>query len=280
MQVESGVLHRTRRRSIHVSRDLARALSASRRDRLRRPLPEPVCCQIRQQSGSGKGVSKARALAGEPVGRREVAEGDAGASRQARSPCPHHGHRWTAGPTVFAQDGHQVAPVPDQGPVQQLASAAADPAFHDRVHSRRLNRGADHPDASGLEDGVECGGEAGVPVMQDELHARPSIFQLHEQVPGLLHHPCLDRMLGGPEDPDAAGAVLDHGQDVGLRASEQVGGEEVQSQDPLRLGPRNSAQPGPSLRGAGLMPASLRICQTVDGATVMPSPASSPWIRR
>ena len=28
------------------------------------------------------------------------------------------------------------------------------------------------------------------------------------------------------------------------------------------------------------MPASLRICQTVDGATAMPSPASSPWIRR
>ena len=43
---------------------------------------------------------------------------------------------------------------------------------------------------------------------------------------------------------------------------------------------RNSAQPGPSRRGAGSIPALLRICQTVDGATVMPSPASSPWIRR
>ena len=42
---------------------------------------------------------------------------------------------------------------------------------------------------------------------------------------------------------------------------------------------RNSAQPGASLRGAGPMPAFLRICQTVDGATPMPSPASSPWIR-
>ena len=37
---------------------------------------------------------------------------------------------------------------------------------------------------------------------------------------------------------------------------------------------------GPSRRGAGSIPASLRICQTVDGATVMPSPASSPWTRR
>jgi hypothetical protein len=43
---------------------------------------------------------------------------------------------------------------------------------------------------------------------------------------------------------------------------------------------RNSAHPGPSRRGAGLIPAFLRISQTVDGATVMPSPASSPWIRR
>jgi hypothetical protein len=43
---------------------------------------------------------------------------------------------------------------------------------------------------------------------------------------------------------------------------------------------RNSAQPGPSWWGAGSMPAFLRIRQTVDGATVMPSPASSPWMRR
>jgi hypothetical protein len=65
--------------------------------------------------------------------------------------------------------------------------------------------------------------------------------------------------------------VLNHGQDADLRAVKQAGGEEVQRQDLLRLDRRNSAQPGPSRRGAGLMSASLRICQTVDGATVMPS---------
>ena len=43
---------------------------------------------------------------------------------------------------------------------------------------------------------------------------------------------------------------------------------------------RNSAHPRPSRLGAGSIPAFLRISQTVDGATVMPSPASSPWIRR
>lgn len=34
----------------------------------------------------------------------------------------------------------------------------------------------------------------------------------------LLHYPRLDRMLGGSEEPDATGAVLDDGKDVDLRA--------------------------------------------------------------
>src|ERR1022692_2740677 len=40
---------------------------------------------------------------------------------------------------VVPQHHHQVPLVPDQGSVQQLTSAAADPPFHDRIHSRRLN---------------------------------------------------------------------------------------------------------------------------------------------
>jgi hypothetical protein len=74
------------------------------------------------------------------------------------------------------------------------------------------------------------GGEAGVPVMQQELHPRPGVLQVHEQVPGLLHHPGLDRMLGGAKNPYAAGAAFDHGKDVDLGAVERVGGEEVQRQ--------------------------------------------------
>jgi hypothetical protein len=69
---------------------------------------------------------------------------------------------------IFAQDAHQVPLIPDQGPVKQLAAAAADLPFHDRIHPRRLNRGADNPDVGGLEHRVERGGEAGVPVMQRE----------------------------------------------------------------------------------------------------------------
>jgi hypothetical protein len=99
-----------------------------------------------------------------------------------------------------------------------------------------LDRGADDPGASGLEDGVERGSEDGIPVMRDELHSRPRILQVHHEIPGLLHYPRLHRAFDGSEDPGAVGAVLDDGQDVDLRAVEQAGGEEIQCQDPLRLG--------------------------------------------
>lgn len=82
-----------------------------------------------------------------------------------------------------------------------------------------------------------------------------------------------------PRDPDAAGAVLGDGQDVDFGVVEGGGDEDVQRHDPLRLGPQEPAQPGPSRRGAGSVPALLRVCQS-DGATVVPSPASSPWTGR
>ena len=90
----------------------------------------------------------------------------------------------------------RVPLIPYPGPVQQLVVAAADPPFHDRIHPRHLNRSTDYPGAIGMEDLIERGGEAGVPVMQDELHPRPGILQVRQQVPSLLHHPRLDRVIG------------------------------------------------------------------------------------
>jgi hypothetical protein len=43
-------------------------------------------------------------------------------------------------------------------------------------------------------------------------------------------------MQGDPEDANAAGRVLDHGQDIGLGAVKQVDREEVAGQDRLGLG--------------------------------------------
>ena len=57
---------------------------------------------------------------------------------------------------------------------------------------------ADHLDAHRLEHGVERGGEAGIAVMQHELHPSPDVFQVQEQVPGLLNYPRLDRCSVAP----------------------------------------------------------------------------------
>jgi hypothetical protein len=148
-----------------------------------------------------------------------------------------------------------VAQVPDQGPVQQLTSAAANPRLRDRIHSRCLTGAADDPDPGGLEHGTGRLCDAGVPVMQDELRSCPGIPQVHEQVPGMLEDPGPDRVLRGAQHPGAPAAVPDHRKDVCLRAIEQVSGEEVQRQDPCAWDRRNSAQPGPP-RGAGSIPAS------------------------
>ena len=61
-----GCLPRTRRRSVHDSRNLSRAPAASLRDRLRRPLTEPVCRLVLQLSGSGEGPGPGQGAAGLP----------------------------------------------------------------------------------------------------------------------------------------------------------------------------------------------------------------------
>ena len=60
-------------------------------------------------------------------------------------------------------------------------------------------------------------------------------------------------MQSDAEDADAPGGVLDHGQDIGLGAIEQVGGEEVARRDRLGLGVRQ-------LRPGRRSPPRRRIC--------------------
>jgi hypothetical protein len=68
-----GGLPQTRRRSVHDLRNLSRAPAASLRDRLRRPLTEPVCRQVRQLSDSGDGSGQNRVLSQR---RRDLGDGD------------------------------------------------------------------------------------------------------------------------------------------------------------------------------------------------------------
>ena len=137
---------------------------------------------------------------------------------------------------VLAQDPPQMGLVPDEGAVQELASASPDPAFGDRVHAGRPDVAQHGPDASVGEDRVERGGEVRAAVADHELDPVRLFAEVHEQVAGLLGGPFPGGMQGDAEDADAPGRVLDHGQDIGLGAVEQVDREEVARQDRLGLG--------------------------------------------
>jgi hypothetical protein len=55
---------------------------------------------------------------------------------------------------VLAQVPPQMALIPDQGAVERLAPASADPAFGFRVHARRLHVAEHYPDPGISEDRV------------------------------------------------------------------------------------------------------------------------------
>jgi hypothetical protein len=70
---------------------------------------------------------------------------------------------------VLTKNPQQMPLVPDPCLVEEFASAAADPAFHDRVRAGRSDGAAQNPDAGAGEDRVEGGGELGVAIAKQEL---------------------------------------------------------------------------------------------------------------
>ena len=82
------------------------------------------------------------------------------------------------------------------------------------------------------------------------------LAEVHDQVASLLGCPLPGGVQGDAEDVDTPGRVLDHGQDVGPGAVEQVGREEVARQD--RLGLRaQELRPGRPAPPAGVDAAGL-----------------------
>ena len=74
---------------------------------------------------------------------------------------------------VLGQDGAQVLLAEDQRAVQKLAGQGADKPFAGRIHTGSLDRCAQDPGASGLEDGVERGCEVQAAVAEQE----PVVFE-------------------------------------------------------------------------------------------------------
>lgn len=70
--------------------------------------------------------------------------------------------------------------------------------------------------------------------------------------------------------------VLDDGEDVRRRAVQGGGGEEVAGQNGVGLAAQERGHVCRSRSGAGSIPLCFRISHTVEGATLIPSAASSP----
>src|ERR1039457_3036394 len=115
---------------------------------------------------------------------------------------------------------------PDEGAVQELAAASADPASGDRVHPGRPDVAEHGPDPGVSEDGVECGGEVRAAVADHEPDPICLVAKVHDQVACLLGGPRAGWMQSHSEDVDAPRRVLCYGKDIALGAVEQVGREE------------------------------------------------------
>ncbi|MGH4023637.1 MAG: hypothetical protein ACRDRV_03535 [Pseudonocardiaceae bacterium] len=144
--------------------------------------------------------------------------------------------------------------IEDQGAVEEFAAAGADPAFHDCVHARDAVSGRDDGDAVVGEDRIERGDELVVAVADQVPHARAGVLKIHDEVSGHLGRPGCWGMCGRAENPNAAGGMLDNGQDVQSGAGEGRDLEEVRGEDGGCLAAQEGG-PGLSVAlGLGSMP--------------------------
>jgi hypothetical protein len=130
----------------------------------------------------------------------------------------------------------RVSLVDDQDAVEEFPTDGADEAFGDRVGPRRPHRCLDDPHIEGGEDGVECGGEPGVSITDEEPEPLPGVIEVDGQVAGLLGQPGAGGVGGDAEDVDAAGGVLDDEERVEPVQADGVEMKQVAGEDRVRLG--------------------------------------------
>jgi hypothetical protein len=123
------------------------------------------------------------------------------------------------------------------------------------------------------------GGELAVAVADQGPEAPVGVVEVHEQVARQLGQPRSGRVRGDAQDVRSAGGVLHDEERVEPVQGDRVEVEQVAGKIACTCAWRNWAQVGPARRGAGSIPAALRIVHTVQAPIWEPSPASSPWTR-
>jgi hypothetical protein len=81
---------------------------------------------------------------------------------------------------VLGENLTEMRSVDDEGPVEEFAAYAAGPAFHDRVHARRVRCREHGPCALGAEHLIEQCGELAVAITNYELERPRPLFQPHD----------------------------------------------------------------------------------------------------
>jgi hypothetical protein len=89
----------------------------------------------------------------------------------------------------LVEDGAGVSLVVDQQSVGALVADAANEPFGVAVRPGRPGRNLDHINAFGDKNGIEGGGELGVPVADQEAERGDLIAQVHQEVAGGLGGP-------------------------------------------------------------------------------------------
>ena len=147
---------------------------------------------------------------------------------------------------VFGQDGAQMALPEDQHAAQELTAQGADEALADRVHPRSLDGGAQDPGAGGLENGVERGSEVRSAIADQEPDAFEPLAEGEGEVAALLQPPVAGGVRGDAAQMHPAGTMPDEHQHVQSPQQHRVHVQEINREDPGRLG----VQELPPRRGA------------------------------
>src|SRR5271165_4051055 len=106
--------------------------------------------------------------------------------------------------------------IPDQGAIQKLAAASADPAFGYRVHAGRPHVAEHGPDPGAGEDRVERGRVVRATVADHELGPMRLLAEVHDQVASLLGGPFSGWVQGDSENADAPGGFQNSATDADL----------------------------------------------------------------
>jgi hypothetical protein len=182
---------------------------------------------------------------------------------------------------VGRKDSFEVAAVHDQEPVEALTADGPDPPFDVRVRPRRPYRCADGPDPLRAEYLVESSCELVVAIVDQEPDRLRPLNERLDDVPRLLGGPLPRGVRGDSGEVHVPGGQLDEHECI--EATEQHGVDALkksQATIPLACARRNARHVSDDRRGAGSMPACWRIVHTVLAAIRIPSPESSPWMRR